>query len=214
MSEDAEKSPETYPYTDNIKEPSQMGVSDAGNLDALGKDIQAIQGYVDVLMSGDSNAQNVSPLGNKFFMNTGNECTDKTGVSQTRYAYINNIPDGRFLGKGLVSGILEDLASLNPASLFNAFSGDNTCQEITLSTRDNANKEGTESRYVLDSDINTYNACWFPDKRNPVNNSKCEEGMTNRRPNHQMPKDRIVQFYMLGIGGITAYLFYRVLKKA
>jgi len=208
------KALETYPYQDMIKEPSQIGVSDKGNLTALGNDIGAIQGYVNVLMSGDSKAQRASPLGNKFFFNTGTECTDLNGATQARFAYVNNIPDGKIIGKGLVPGILEDLAALNPSSLFNAFSGDKTCQEITMSTRDNSNNSRTESRYVLNSDIQTYNPCWFPTKRNPVSSAKCE-GMTNRRGGDgpMIPDDPIVRLYMLGIGGITAYVMYRFMKK-
>ena len=204
---------ETYPYQDMLKEPSKLGVSDKGNLTALGNDVKAIQGYVDVLMSGDSKAQKISPLGNKYFFDTGSACTDQTGTSQARFAYINNIPDGRLMGgRGLVPGVLEDLAALNPASIFKAFSSDKSCQEITMSTRDNSNKAGTESRYVLNSDIEGYNPCWFANKRNPITKSKCE-GMANRASNRQMPVDPIVQLYVLGVGGLCAYMAYRIIHK-
>lgn len=210
--EDEGKPLDTYPYQDMIKTPTEIGVSDKGNLKALGNDVTAIQSYVNVLMSGDSKAQRASPMGNKYFFNTGTECTDLTGATQARYAYVNNIPDGKIIGKGLVPGILEDLSALDPSALFSAFSQDKTCQEITMSTRDNSNKNGEESRYVLNSDIEKYNPCWFPNKRNPMSGSKCE-GLTNRRSSCNIPNDPVVKLYMAGIGGLMAYLMYRFIKK-
>jgi hypothetical protein len=198
-----------YPYSDMVKKPSEIGVSDEGNLSALGNDIRAIQGYVNVLMSGNSGAQRASPLGNQYFFDTKTECKDQTGVRQARYAYINNIPDHGLIGRGLVSGIVQDIAAIDPSSLFNAFSAkEDTCQKITMSTRDNTNKTGMESRYVNNADIAKYNPCWFPDRRNPVNDTRCE-GMTNRH----LPDDPIVKVYMLGLGAIAAFMVYRFMKK-
>jgi len=201
---------DTYPYTEMILSPTQIGVSDAGNLGALSTDIRAMTSYVDVLMSGQSNAQVVSPLGNKYFLDTGMTCKDKDGADQQRYAYVNNIPDDFIAGRGLVSGIIQDVLALNPVALFGAFSGkEDPCQQITMETRDNANVSKQESRYVNQSDITQYNACWFPNKTNPVNKKVCREGMENRK----LPKDPVVQVYMVGIGCIAAFAVYRFMKK-
>jgi len=198
-----------YPYKDMIKEPRQIGVSEDGNLGALSNDVKALMSYVNVLSSGETEAQFVSPLGNKFFMDTGVKCNDQNGASQARFAFVNNIPDDGVLGRGLVAGILQDVTSIDPSALFNAFSQkEDTCQQITMDTRDNQNNAKRESRYVNNSDISKYNACWFPDRKNPVTNRTCE-GFTNR----QVPKDPIVQVYIAGVGVLAAYMAYRFMKK-
>lgn len=198
-----------YSYTDQLKSPDKIGVSSKGDLTTLKKDIKGIQSYVSVLTTGTSAAQTVSPLGNKYFMDMGTECKDTTGVSQARFAFINNIPDGKFMGqKGLVPGILEDLAAIDPTAIFSAFQVDSPCQKITMQTRDTQNKTADESRYVSQADIKNYNACWFPDKKNPVSNETCKEGMQS-----QFPKDPLLQTYFLGIGAIAGYMLYRLTQK-
>jgi hypothetical protein len=201
---------ETYPYKDMIKTPQQMGVSDAGNLGALSQDVKAISGYVGVITSGESNAQMAPNLGNKYFFKTGTSCVDMTGVSQARYAFINNIPDNQGFGKGLVPGILQNVTNLDPTALFKAFSSKtDNCQEITMDTQDNQNVGAQESRYVNNSDIKNYNPCWFSNRTNPVNKSTCREGMSQRT----IPKDPVVQVYLAGIGCLAAYAVYRFMKK-
>ena len=200
---------QVYSYSDQIKPPNEIGVSSNGNMTTLKNDIKGIQSYVSVLTTGDSKAQTVSPLGNKYFMDMGTECKDTTGKTQARFAFINNIPDGKFLGqKGLVPGILEDLAAIDPTAIFSAFQADSACQQITLQTRDTENKTADESRYVSKADIKNYNACWFPDKTNPVSNETCQEGMQS-----QFPKDPLLQTYYLGLGAIAGYMLYRLTQK-
>lgn len=198
---------QSYEYDKYIKSPDKVGISSKGTLSALSADIKGINEYVNVIGSGISKAQTVSPLGNKYFMDTGATCEDLAGQTQARYAFINNIPDGKFAGKGIVPGILENLAQVNPSAIFTAFQGDSKCQEITMSTRDEKNMTGTESRYVLQGDIERYNACWFPDKRNPVSQEKCEGFQS------QFPDDPIVKAYYVGLGGLGAYMMYRLIKS-
>ena len=81
----------TYPYSKYILPPGNLGASP--NPKALGNDVRALISYVQVLVSGRSKAQTVSPLGNRYFMDTGGKCKDATGAQQTRYVYINNVPD-------------------------------------------------------------------------------------------------------------------------
>jgi len=194
-----------YSYSDNIKSPTQIGVSSKGNLTALGNDIDAIEEYIDVLTTGKSKAQRVSPLGDKYFMNTTATCSDSSGKSQERYVFINNIPDGMIAGeKGLIPGIVEDIIDMDPTSLFTAFSADNACQKITLDTRDANNVEATQSQYVLNSDIANYNPCWFTKNKNPVTNATCKEGMGS-------PQTYVEPLYFLGVGILVAVLVHRAL---
>ena len=58
----------SYPYYQNIKTPSQLGMSDTGTMKQLGKNIDGLIQYVEVLVSGKSGASKTGqPLGNKFF---------------------------------------------------------------------------------------------------------------------------------------------------
>jgi len=209
-----------YPYHKYIKSPSDLGSSSAGNLTALGKDIDALKSYVDVLVSGDTKAHvgRIGPLGNKYFMKTGATCTAPDGTSQPRYIFVNNIPDGEIpfissaMGKttsqfkGLVPGVLGDISYINPLKLFSAFSEETSCQQITMETRDIQNATSTESQYVLNDDISSYNPCWFPNKKNPVTQESCKQGMT-------LPEDKSVQLYIVGIGIVGICILHRLLHN-
>ena len=121
----------TYPYSNYIKSPDKLGASPSPK--ALANDVKALISYVEVLVSGNSKAQTVSPLGNKYFMDSGGKCKDTAGVEHKRYVYINNIPDGSIplissaMGQkmtsfeGLVPGVLGNIEYINPAKIFTAF---------------------------------------------------------------------------------------------
>ena len=195
-----------YPYHKFIKTPNEMGSSNAGTLTALGRDIGAMGAYVDVLTTGDSRAHvgGVKALGNKYFMKTGATCNAPNG-KQERYIFVNNIPDGSFAGRGLVPGAIENITYINPLKLFTAFSQGTSCQQITMETRDIKNATKTESQYVLNDDIASYNACWFKNKKNPITSETCREGMT-------MPK-KTTQLYYAGVGIVGIYILHRLLHK-
>ena len=203
-----------YPYYKYIKSPDALGASSDGNLTALGNDVKAIIAYTDVLVTGTSTAQTVSPLGNKYFMNTGATCTAPDGSDQTRYVYVNNVSSGSipFMSgvetkmQGLVPGALEDMSYVNPLKLFTAFSKGTNCQQITMDTRDISNNVMTETQYVLNDDISDYNPCWFPGGVNPVTNKSCVEAMT-------LPQDPSVQLYATCIGLMGLYIIYCLLRK-
>jgi len=199
---------QNYSYSDNIYKPAILGVSEDGNLTALSNDINAIKGYIDVVLKGDTYAQKISPLGNKYFLATGAKCKDTKGEPQDRYAFINNIPDNTIgIGRGLVPGILENMGQLNPMKLFTSLSEDTTCQQITLSTRNAANRESIESRYVTQADIADYNPCWFPNRINPVTSQRCE-GMQN-----YYPDDPVIKVYFWTLGMFMVYLVFMFFNR-
>ena len=145
----------SYPYYKNIKLPNEIGMSDKGSLNALGKDIDGLIQYVEVLVSGKSKASATGgPLGNKFILKTGAKCVDnKTNEQVDRYIYVNNVPDGSIpfisngLGvnfkdfRGLVPGAMGNLSVLNPFNILQSFLSGGTppCQEITMQTINNNN---------------------------------------------------------------------------
>ena len=192
-----------YPYWKNIRAPSDLGMSSAGNLDTLGKDINGLIAYVEVLVSGSGEASATGgPLGNKFFLNPGGKCNSNSDASgnpilQDRYIYINNVPSGNIpfvssgMGtnfsdfKGLIPGVMSNLNVLNPYTIMQSFMEGTTpqCQEIKMQTIGPTppptslptNAQGSESPYVSLADIGNMDACSFSNGTNPVTGRTCKE---------------------------------------
>lgn len=220
----------SYPYSKFIKQPYEMGASSKGTMQALNKDIKALSGYVDVLISGESNAQRGGePLGNKYFLNTGSNCTDELGKKQPRHIFINNVPDGipfiqSAMGKpmqgfrGLVPGVLNDLSYIDPSSLFRAFTQGTDCQAITMETRDIDNIKSVETKYVLNDDIEKYPVWWFNDCKNPVTKEECTPEKKKEKKGKGKGKEGMFVndyplwvYYSIGIIGII--FLYKSTKK-
>ena len=196
-----------YLYWKRILKPSDMGMSADGNFGALTNDVGGLINYVEVLVTGNGGSTTGGPLGDKFFLKTGGQCTDiASGNKVDRYIYIDNVPNGNIpfissgLGgtdftefEGLIPGLLGDLGKLNPLNLFKSFMmGDNPdCMSVTLQTivpvadanfndtgKDNV---GTETQYVAVADVKNMDPCIFPDKKNPADPSlTCTETFTSR----------------------------------
>lgn len=180
----------TYPYYKSIKTPSQLGMSSHGSLETMGKDIDGLVQYVQVLVSGDSRASVTGhALGNKFFLKTGGKCTDASGELQDRYIYINNVPAGNipFISsgmdanftefRGLIPGTMSNLNALNPFAIMGAFmtGAEPACEAITMETVTAENVRGTATNYVATVDIKNMDPCWFSDGRNPASGAQCRE---------------------------------------
>ena len=214
-----------YDYAKNIKTPSQIGMSDRGTLSALGKDINGLISYTEVLVTGNSRASSTGrPLGNKFFLNTGGKCKDvNTGAKEDRYSYINNVPLGNipFISsaldqnfttfRGLIPGAMSNLNSLNPFSLFSGFKQGATpdCQSLTMETINDKNEKNSETQFVTLSDIKNMDPCAFTlnNKVNPITKQACIEAFSNKNKS-KLPKDVIIQAFIgsLGILGILLLL--------
>jgi len=187
-----------YSYSDQIKGPAEIGMSSKGTLKALAKDIQGIQKYIQLLVTGKSKASKTGgPLGDKYFLNTGGKCMDPvTKQKQDRYIYINNVPQGNIplissaAGmnfsdfRGLIPGMVSNMSSLNPVAILGAFRAGSTpeCQKVTLQTINNANKKSTETHYVTTVDLQNMDPCTFLNKVNPVTKLKCRQGFTSMQP--------------------------------
>ena len=226
----------TYPYYKNIKTPKEIGMSDTGSLSALGKDINGLIQYVEILVTGNSNASATGgPLGNKFFLKTGAKCKDTDGNEQDRYIYVNNIPEGNIpfisqgLGtnfsefKGLIPGSMGNLNVLNPYSIMSSFLCGSTpdCQELTMQTVDINNNKSSETHYVTLVDIKHMDACDFSNGKNPITNSTCNEafkplGFKKVRENENLillPKDPITKLYFFCLSMTAIYVLYKLIEK-
>ena len=206
----------SYPYYQNIKSPSQIGMSDTGTMNALGKDINGLIQYVELLVQGKSSASKTGqPLGNKFFLNTGGKCNDiATNTQQDRYIYINNVPNGDIpfissaMGqnfkdfRGLIPGIMSDLNALNPFEITQAFmAGSNPdCKLIKLQTIDNNNQKSSESHYLTLVDIQNLREGFT-------------SGVADNAQELKLPNDPMTQLYFAGLASLSIYVLYRLMNK-
>jgi len=226
----------TYPYYNNIKTPSQLGMSSDGTLSALGNDINGLINYVTLLVEGQSKASATGqPLGNKFFLKTGAKCmaTD-TNQQVDRYIYIDNIPDGSIpfisqgLGmnfsdfRGLIPGAMGDLSVLNPFTIMQSFLSGSTppCQKLTMQTVDINNNSSSETNYVTLVDIQNMNPCTFQNGTNPITGKSCKEAFntsgtseTGANQGINLPNDPLAQIYFLSLSLIAVYVLYKIIEK-
>ena len=222
-----------YNYPDQIKSPSEMGMSSKGSWGALTNDISGLIGYVQVLVTGQSKASKTGkPLGTKFFLKTGAKCKDKkSGELVQRYVYLDNVPDGTIpfissgLGvnfttfRGLIPGIMSNIGKVNPFQILQSFvMGSNPeCQEITLQTIDSKNNVSTETQFVATLDIESMTACSFPDKKNPLTGVKCKEAFSNMNVSEfkssKMPEQLIAKVYFSALGVFGFYILLKLLQS-
>ena len=197
-----------YLYWKRILKPSDMGMSDDGNFDTLANNIGGLINYVEVMVTGKGGSTKGGPLGDKFFLKTGGQCTDVASKKLVdRYIYINNIPSGNIpfissgLGgtdftefEGLIPGTLGDLGKLNPLSLFKSFMmGENPpCMLVTLDTvtpvtDGNGNdtgqdNHGTDTKFLAVADVTNMDPCTFRSKMNPADPTQtCSETFVNSK---------------------------------
>ena len=157
-----------YNYPTQIKTPDDLGMGTKGTMKQLRYNVAGMIDYINILVTGKSPASkaNGGPLGDAFFINTNSKCL-ANGVPKPRHLYINNIPDGNipFLSgkssvkldsfKGLIPGILEDTASLNPEDMIKSFGKTDlpSCSLKTLKVIDSDGKIYKESRYIADEEV-------------------------------------------------------------
>jgi hypothetical protein len=228
-----------YPYYKYIKTPSDIGMSDKGTLTQMGKDIDGLIEYVNLLVSGKSKASATGqPLGNKFFLKTGGKCMDKSTDPEQevdRYIYINNVPMGNipFISsgvgvnfsefRGLIPGTISNLNAFNPMTMLQSFLAGSKpdCQEITMETIDTYNNKSTESHFVTMVDIKNMDPCAFQNKTNPISGVACKETFTNMNTERltgscimpKIPDDYIAQAYFTSLGLLGIYITYRYMVK-
>jgi len=222
----------TYKYYNQIKMPSEIGMSSDGNLGALARDIDGLVQYVEVLVTGNSNASKTGrPLGNKFFLQTGGKCMAPNNQEVDRYIYVNNVPAGNIpfisggLGvnfsefKGLIPGAMGNLNVLNPFAIMRAFLSGSTppCQQLTMQTIDINNNKSTETNYVTLTDIKNMDPCTFSNGKNPVTGVSCKETFqtgVSKDASPVMPDDPLDQIYFASLGAVGVYILYKLMLKS
>lgn len=215
-----------YEYWDQINSPEELRMSSAGNLPALGRNINGLVNYVELLVTGDGEASKAGgPLGNKFFLQTSGKCStpdkgsDGKRILAPRYIYVDHVPNGNIpfisagMGqnfsdfRGLIPGTISNLNTLNPAGLFGAFmNGTNPpCQQITLETIDTNNNHGRDTKFVTVADIKSQGL------NDMGSHKKYTEGFTSN--SNQLPEDPITQAYFVSLCILGLYILYLLYVK-
>ena len=211
-----------YKYQDFIKSTDEMGMSGAGNFDALGKDIAGMISYSQLLIEGGGKARKGGPLGNKFFVKTGTKCQPSkkvggkwkpVGGKADRYLWLDNTTKGNlpFISgkspfKGLVPGMIENLGALNPMGIMAGMVEGSTPPCTKIRRRTGPFKGGrmkTESHYVAVKDQEGFQAMHnFLNKNQSMPSTQLN--LTNKP---------FVNLYNAGFGLLLLYILFNVMKK-
>ena len=172
------------------------------------------------------------PLGNKYFIDSDVECTTPDGDSATRYIFVNNQPSGSlpFLEKlageggmprGLIPGLMSNVARLNPVKLLSAFSPelgeDGTpakCKERTVKEiRQNPNgthRTDTVKVYMTDGDYNDAIADGLETFSSIYSDNDHPQPDDNYS---KMPNDTLMQLYLSTITITGMYILLKFMNK-
>ena len=208
-----------FNYSSVIRSPSELGMSPAGNMDALSADIAGLIDYTEVLVSGKGRAVK-GKLGNQYFLKTLAKCT--LGGSETdRYLYINNVPTGniKFGGTsltggrssltGLVPGMIENIGKINPLAMFQAFS-EGTPECVRCPTSICPVTSGPSNKPIAKSEYNEIKKM----RESFQNIQKIKQ--SNIESNDIIQKimnNKIVFSYNVGLSLLAAYVAYRLITK-
>lgn len=211
----------SYPYKDNIKTNSQMGMNSKGSLSQLGKNVDGMIAYTGFLVTGKGASHSGDAGGNAYFLKTGAKCKHSDGTEAKRQIYVNNqvsLPPG-----GLIPGVIEDSLKVGegPMGLFGSFLGPNPqkCRTVTMKTRNTRNQRGTESGILTENDIKMISACSFSNNKNPITGKTCSgfslmyDTTEDGHDISKLPDDYIVQFFYGSVAVLALYLIHKVTTK-
>lgn len=186
-----------FDYAGQIRTPAEIGMSDRGTLQQLGRNVEGLASYVELLVAGGGKAsRSGQPLGDRQFLQTGAHCRDEaTNSTVDRFIFVDHVPQGHIplvssaIGvnfkdaRGLLPGALESMGQvLDPGQLFRAFTSGSQppCRALTMQTIGPDGVPGQQTEFVATQDIADMDACSFPDKRNPVTGQRCRETFVSR----------------------------------
>jgi hypothetical protein len=149
----ADQQPPDYNFADEMPFPDEIGVRRGGSLDDVGRGVQGIAFYADMIGFGgpssgltQSMGRKPFPMGVNHYVRTMTKCSNGADM----WVYVNGIPKGNLFGnrvqqalqrlnmpnlRGLAPGILEDARdALNPVPVMNAVFGTGyaKCKQVTL----------------------------------------------------------------------------------
>ena len=196
-----------YSYTNLIKTPKEIGMTSKGTYNNIDKNVNSLFDYVDILTKGNSRAIRGGGkkgadalLGTQAFYPTGQSCVIDIGGGERkevqRFIYQDFRPTGNTpldVGdgvvknlRGLVPGIMENVAKLNPLDTFESIMDVNpTCMLLRMPVTKDFTKASRSSDFetfpVSIVDIGQMDPCSFPlyGYKNPVTGYQCQAGFRN-----------------------------------
>ncbi len=226
-----------YSYIQFIKAPSEMGMSDAGNMDAIETNLNGLISYVDLLIDGPSKAskaENNGALGDRRFIETTAKC-NVMGVPVIRSIYVDNVPKGGIGAapganisgfKGLIPGMMSGLDSLDPERIAKSIGNtDNPeCISVTLNVMDENYNTVPATNYVTLLDAQYIDPCSFTNCVNPVTNGTCAgkvpppptvQAFTTRGDLlfSEISNDYVSQIFLTSVGIMGIFILHLLLKN-
>lgn len=228
---------ETLNYAGFIKPPTDdsMGFTKGGTKGELAANINGINDYVGLLISGDSKAskrvskdgENI-PLGGKYFMKTILKCKDvDSGSEVDRYVYMNNVPTGRLpfttgtetSYKGIVPGMMGNIEKMSPFEMIDELFSSSVpkCKKVSLEIVSNTSNSGEEkTRHVSVDDLQT-----LLDRKEHINSYTDEVAFSQNELNswkegfeNQLALDsRLTDMYFVSLLMLSFYIFYCIIRN-
>jgi hypothetical protein len=183
-----------YDYAKQIRPPHDVGITDKGTWDQVGKNIQGLESYFQVLSKGGGKASKVAAsarnggMGNRYFVPAMGNCSNE----KPRYIYMDHVPTKRSAQSfifseevGFIPGLTNNvLQAMDPDNIVNAVSGEAPeCVEVELTQVNSIGQPiGAEKRWVSESDARDIDACWFSSGTNKYADDKhktCKDSFAN-----------------------------------
>lgn len=185
-----------YKYHTQIKSADEMGMGTRG--DQLKANISGLGAYAGIIFDGRSNANKSGynrPLGNSFFVKTGQTC--KFGKEEVdMMKYVTNIPTGSVIPgrRGLIPGIAENVVAMIPTDILSSF-------------MDGPNVECKQSCQMVGPAGSRKKKCYFVNKR---------DGFSNINDN-LISKNSIVKkvssVYNIGVSVLFIYILSKLMSR-
>lgn len=228
---------ESLNYAGFIRPPtdSTMQFTDGGKRKELAHNINGINAYIDLLISGDSKASKrmsqdgkYLPLGGKYFMKTILKCKDvDSGSEVDRYVYMNNVPTGRLpfttgtetSYKGIVPGMMGNIEKMSPFEMIDELFSSSVpkCKKVSLEIVSNTSDSGQEkARHVSLDDLQT-----ILDRKEHINSYTDEVAFSQNELNNwkegfenQFALDsRLTDMYFISLLMLSFYIFYCIIRN-
>ena len=181
-----------------VKGADEMGMGTAG--DQLKANIAGLGAYAGIIFDGRSNANKSGydrPLGNSFFVKTGQTC--KSGGEEVdMMKYVDNIPKGNVIPgrRGLIPGVAENVIAMIPTDILSSF-------------LDGPNVECVQSCQLVGKAGSRTKKCYYVNKRDV-------EGFSNIN-NNLISKNTIVKnfssVYNIGVGVLFIYILSKLMSR-
>ena len=185
-----------YKYHEQIKSADELGMGTAG--DKLTANIAGLGAYAGIIFAGKSDANKSGynrPLGNSFFVKTGQTChVGKEEVDMMKY--VDNIPRGNVIpgAYGLIPGTAENVVAMIPTDIISSF-------------MDGPKVECKQSCQMVGPSGSRKKKCYYVNKR---------DGFSNINDNLISKNSIVTKFssvYNIGVSVLFIYILSKLMSR-